>query len=134
MSAKARRIAADKHYRRSLLRLSRRTTHVAWCKAALAKAWVHFNKTLVVRKATRANYIKWANHHKAAIKGRKAAALKAAKAKAAAQAASKKHSISVSAHIAAIKRRAAARLAAIKAHKKVQMHAMKGYMMLPEKK
>lgn len=101
-------------------------------KKTLADAWAHYRSTLKIRVAAREEYVKWGKAHRAAIKGREAAGLKAAEAHQAYMVAHKKHSVSVEVHIAAVKRRAAARAAAIRAHRAVKKHAMSGFMYLAQ--
>jgi hypothetical protein len=118
-----RRAAAQADFKRSDAEMARTAAELAKCKAELAASWKNENRRSTERAAARENYVKWAKAHRAAIKGRKLAGLKAARAAKASTVADMHHKKSVATHMAAINRRAAARAAAIKAHMAVQRHA-----------
>lgn len=111
-----RRKAAQKCFKDSVSAHARAVAAKARATKALADAWKKENAAIKRRNAARANYEKWAKAHRSAIKGRKAAGLKAANAAKASAVASKKHMESAAKHMAAVNRRAAARAAAIRAH------------------
>merc|ERR1712195_251042 len=133
-SAHKARLHASHAYAQSVKAWELAAGAMAGAKKTLAECWSHYNSSLRIRVHTREVYVKWAKAHRSAIKGRKAAGLKAAMAAEAHMKASHKHKVSVTVHIAAVKRRAAARAAAIRAHMAVKRHAASGFIYLAEQK
>jgi len=133
VSAHKARLHASHAYAQSVKAWELAAGAMAGAKKTLADCWSHYRSTLKIRVHTREVYVKWGKAHRAAIKGRMAAGLKAAEAHEAHMKATHKHKVSVTVMMAGIKRRAAARAAAIRAHMAVKRHAASGFMYLAQK-